>query len=517
MSSDRPGKNNSPAANSDSDRDSEPHQRTTRERIEQGQNRGSAPEFAIATSARREHDNQYAREHNAPAHSAPTDPTDQDEPSSLNELLAGDSKNLNKVNQLVDAFDTAQSRSARKNKKNPPADLRARDASVGTAKPRKAAATTPAVSPELRALMARAVAEAPEMRDQSQAIEIDSPDSTAGLPASMIPAMPAAAPAPLKSAKEPSAYNASAPADNVAVSAPPSTPNADAPATAFSETPADQSIASAEPAKSADPNYVRLPKDSPGADRRKRRRVKLGMRVLVRGGVGTYDSFDDITLSVDVSRDGFLVISNRPGYWVHQPVEVVFPYSTHPDSVATAQKARILRATQLADGRWGLAIELKAPRHEDVGEYASAPITRQVKVMVVETDPRMGDIVKELLVGDGYQVVIVPTAREALELLDNDIPDLILAEVECGNISGNDLCTIIKNDARLNHIPVILMTNNAKPADYALGHQAGAVICMAKPYPPNRLHHAVRLIAPPPSERSSYSARANISSFVRTS
>ncbi len=369
--------------------------------------------------------------------------------------------------------------------------------------------------------MARAVAEAPEMRDQSQAIEIDSPDSTAGLPASMIPAMPA--PAPSKSAKKPSPYTASAPAGTVAVSTASTTPSADARRPRIKRklpppNPAESTAPeSAEPAKAADPNYVRLPKDSPGADRRKRRRVKLGMRVLVRGGVGTLDSFDDITLSVDVSRDGFLVISNRPGYWVHQPVEVVFPYSAHPDSVATAQKARILRATQLPDGRWGLAIELRAPRHEDVGEYASAPITRQVKVLVVETDPRMGDIVKELLVGDGYQVVIVPTAREALELLNNDVPDIILAEVECGNISGNDLCTIIKNDARFNHIPVILMTNAAKPADYALGHQAGAVICMAKPYPPNRLHHAVRLIAPPPSERSSYSARANISSFVRTS
>ena len=292
-------------------------------------------------------------------------------------------------------------------------------------------------------------------------------------------------------------------------------PSASAPGHAQTALPNDSK--SDEATDAPNPGYVRLPKDSPGAERRRRRRVKLGMRVLVRGGVGTLDSFDDVGVSVDLSRDGMLVITNRAGYWVHQPVEVVFPYSAHPDSAATAQKARILRSTQLPDGRWGLAIELKAPRHQSVGEYTSAPITRQVKVLVVETDPQMGHVVNELLLGDGYQVVIVPTAREALELLNSDVPDIILAEVECGNISGNDLCTIIKNDDRFSHIPVILMTNAAKPADYALGHQAGAVICMAKPYPPARLHHAVRLIAPPPSERSSYSARANISSFVRTS
>ena len=113
MSSDRPGKNNSSAATRDSDR----NERDRRANAKSPDS--SAPEFAIPASGH--------------------DPTDQDEPSSLNELLAGDSKNANKVHQLVDAFDTAQPRSARDNKKNPPADSRARDASVGTAKPRKGA------------------------------------------------------------------------------------------------------------------------------------------------------------------------------------------------------------------------------------------------------------------------------------------------------------------------------------------------------------------------------------------
>ncbi len=104
MSSDRPGKNNSPVATRDLDRDDRADTKTPK---------SSAPEFAVSASARPEHDNEYARERHAPVHEAPTDPTDQDEPSSLNELLAGDSKNANKVHPVVDAFDTAQPRSAR--------------------------------------------------------------------------------------------------------------------------------------------------------------------------------------------------------------------------------------------------------------------------------------------------------------------------------------------------------------------------------------------------------------------
>jgi CheY-like chemotaxis protein len=82
--------------------------------------------------------------------------------------------------------------------------------------------------------------------------------------------------------------------------------------------------------------------------------------------------------------------------------------------------------------------------------------------------------------------------------------------VEAGETSGYDLCLIIKNSERLARVPVVLVTRNAKPADYAASHNFGAVVCMAKPFEPKRLLQVVRLVAPPPAklEKSSYGSNA---------
>jgi len=54
---------------------------------------------------------------------------------------------------------------------------------------------------------------------------------------------------------------------------------------------------------------------------------------------------------------------------------------------------------------------------------------------------------------------------------------------------------------------VILLTRAAQPADYAASHQLGAVVCMAKPFKPERLLHVVRLVAPPPMVKNVYGAK----------
>jgi DNA-binding response OmpR family regulator len=78
--------------------------------------------------------------------------------------------------------------------------------------------------------------------------------------------------------------------------------------------------------------------------------------------------------------------------------------------------------------------------------------------------------------------------------------------VEGTDMSGHDLCLIIKRNDRLQRVPVILLTKSAQPADYSASHQLGAVVCMAKPFKPERLLHVVRLVSPPPTQRSAYGA-----------
>lgn len=259
-----------------------------------------------------------------------------------------------------------------------------------------------------------------------------------------------------------------------------------------------------------------------GVERRRRRRAKISAQLriqLTNSPVG----LEEVCTTVDVSRDGLLFVASRPGYAKGQVLEVTFPYSAGPSALNQSQRAEIVRVTP-QDGKFAVAIQFLTARTGAPGEkkrgYAAndgpdAPAEsaqhppRQSVVLVVESDARVAETMRNVLGQDGYNIVVVQTAKEALDFLRLNVPDVFIAEVECEEISGHDLCAIIKRNERLQRVPVILLTRAAQPADYTASHQMGAVVCMAKPFQPDRLAHVVRLVAPPPTPKTFYGARVS--------
>jgi CheY-like chemotaxis protein len=263
-----------------------------------------------------------------------------------------------------------------------------------------------------------------------------------------------------------------------------------------------------------------------GIERRRRKRAKITAQVHVRLSNGA-ESFEEVGKSIDVSRDGLLFIAGRAGYWKGQKLDVTFPYSNAAAALNTAQAAEVVRSTEQPDGKFAIAVqfvnakvEAKEDRKTPGGATAShssgaTPALAEKSqsiVLAVESDQRSADTMRNLLQQDGYTVIIVPTAKAALDVLKTTIPAVFLAEVEAEDMSGHDLCLIIKRNDRLQHVPVILLTRSAQPADYSASHQLGAVVCMAKPFKPERLLHVVRLVAPPPTQKSAYGASRSMQS-----
>jgi CheY-like chemotaxis protein len=323
--------------------------------------------------------------------------------------------------------------------------------------------------------------------------------------------------------------------------------------------------ASSNPKSSSNSN---TPKNNlSGIERRRRKRAKISAQVHVRV-VNSPEPFEEVCKSVDVSRDGLLFTSARAGYLKGQILEVTFPYSTAAGDFNTAQKAEVVRVESSPSGsqQHGVAVQFCAAKadaksekkvptgagalggaYASNGAYASktklsvadpfvdsplahsaatqeassaaanAAVKQQAIVLAVESDQRTADIMRNILQSDGYTVIVVPTAHQALEVLRTTVPAVFLAEVEGEDMSGHDLCLIIKRNDRLQRVPVILLTRSAQPADYSASHQLGAVVCMAKPFKPERLLHVVRLVAPPPSQKSVYGAtRLGSSTIDRT-
>ncbi len=251
-------------------------------------------------------------------------------------------------------------------------------------------------------------------------------------------------------------------------------------------------------------------------ERRRRKRAKITAQVHVRG-INSPEPFEEVCKSIDVSRDGLLFTAARTGYWKGQRLEVTFPYSTAAAALNTPQPAEIVRVVE-QDGQFAVAVQFINAKSEVAAGSSkvdpsmahpalhSSGAKQQSVVLIVESDPKTADIMRNVLSTDGYTVIIVPTAQQALDILRSTVPAVFLAEVEGTDMSGHDLCLIIKRNDRLQRVPVILLTKSAQPADYSASHQLGAVVCMAKPFKPERLLHVVRLVAPPPAQKSAYGA-----------
>jgi len=268
-----------------------------------------------------------------------------------------------------------------------------------------------------------------------------------------------------------------------------------------------------------------------GIERRRRKRAKITAQVHLKA-INCPVPFEEICKSVDVSRDGLLFIAARAGYLKGQRLDVTFPYSNAAAALNQAQSAEIVRVTDNGGGQYSVAVQFLAAKSDAKGERKGTsedPFVggsgdnmptvgekQQTVVLAVERDHRTADIMRAILQNDGYTVIIVPTAQEALEVLRITVPAVFLAEVEAEDMSGHDLCLIIKRNDRLQGVPVILLTRSAQPADYSASHQLGAVVCMAKPFKPERLLHVVRLVAPPPKIGSAYGARLASSAVERT-
>ena len=271
-----------------------------------------------------------------------------------------------------------------------------------------------------------------------------------------------------------------------------------------------------------------------GVDRRRRRRAKITAQVHVRAADSdTSRAFNETCASVDVSRDGLLFTANRSGYWRGQRLHIVFPYSTSPGALNQEQMAEVVRVQELPGKKFAVAVHFFDARLDSRGERKGASpyekdnlaanvlsgydaVRHQSIILAIEPDQKAAEDMRDLLQEDGYVVITVPSANEALAVLRTTIPSAFIAEVETEGISGHDFCAIFKRDDRLQHVPVILLTRSAKPADYTASNQTGAVVCMAKPFKPERLQQVVRLVAPPPTAQTAYGARLSGAGLERT-
>jgi putative two-component system response regulator len=112
-------------------------------------------------------------------------------------------------------------------------------------------------------------------------------------------------------------------------------------------------------------------------------------------------------------------------------------------------------------------------------------------VVVVDDNPGILTFVNQTLQGL-YKSVLFVSGEDALEYLQNHVPDLIILDIEMPGISGYDVLEKIKADNRLSSIPVIFFTALADEENELVALSHGAIDYISKPVIPNILKHRIR-------------------------
>jgi DNA-binding response OmpR family regulator len=127
----------------------------------------------------------------------------------------------------------------------------------------------------------------------------------------------------------------------------------------------------------------------------------------------------------------------------------------------------------------------------------SKPAARNLPlILAVDDDPAVLRIIESQLTRHDFAVKTAPSGEEALRLLRDLTPAVMILDVVMEGISGYDLCHVVKRDPRLQEVPVIFLTSRSTPQDYKTGHELGAVIYMVKPLKAEKLVNVVRMLIP---------------------
>ena len=105
------------------------------------------------------------------------------------------------------------------------------------------------------------------------------------------------------------------------------------------------------------------------------------------------------------------------------------------------------------------------------------------KILVVDDNPDLREVISIFLGGEGYEVVTASDGEEALSLMDNTI-DLVILDVMMPGMSGYKVCAEIRERSM---VPVLFLTAKPQDSDKSMGFSSGGDDYLSKPFSYNEL------------------------------
>jgi len=104
------------------------------------------------------------------------------------------------------------------------------------------------------------------------------------------------------------------------------------------------------------------------------------------------------------------------------------------------------------------------------------------RILIIDDDKDILDITRTFLESRGYEVLQANTGKEALKVVSESRPNLVLLDVMMPKMDGFWLCRVLKSDPKLQHIPVIFLTAKDDAQSRIEGQKCGGDDYLTKPF-----------------------------------
>jgi len=116
------------------------------------------------------------------------------------------------------------------------------------------------------------------------------------------------------------------------------------------------------------------------------------------------------------------------------------------------------------------------------------------KVLVVEDEKDIRDLVRYNLEQEGFLVLEADEGELALALVQRERPALVILDIMLPGVSGLDICRTIRHDEETARVPILMLTAKAAEVDKVVGLEMGADDYVTKPFSPRELVARVKAV-----------------------
>ena len=116
------------------------------------------------------------------------------------------------------------------------------------------------------------------------------------------------------------------------------------------------------------------------------------------------------------------------------------------------------------------------------------------KILIVEDDRDIVEMVEYNLRKEGYTTVSALNGEDGVKLAGSEQPDLIILDIMLPVLDGFEVCRALKNEDKTSQIPIIILSAKSQETDKVVGLELGADDYVTKPFSPRELIARIRAI-----------------------